>query len=75
MHVRPLYFNGCKMTKNDTISKRHITALKDDAYSALEDAAEKDMRGEAHQPRYLIVQGLRRRNVPGNHQDGETEDW
>ena len=51
------------MTKTDVRFKRQITALTNEEYSALEDAAERDMRGEADQTRYLIVEGLRRRNL------------
>ena len=62
------------MSKNNRTYKRQITALRDDEFSALEDAAEKDMRGEADQARYLIVEGLRRRKLLDTNQDGKAQE-
>ena len=60
------------MTKPDVRFKRQITALTNEEYSALEDAAERDMRGEADQARYLIVEGLRRRNLLHDYSGAST---
>ena len=51
------------MTKKLRKFKRQITALRDDEFSALEDAAETDMRLEADQARYFIVEGLKSRGL------------
>ena len=61
------------MSRKQAKFKRQITALRDDEFSALEDAAETDMRLEADQARYLIVEGLKRRNLLSNHQDAEDD--
>ena len=62
------------MSRKQAKFKRQITALRDDEFSALEDAAEKDMRGEADQARYLIVEGLRRRKLLDTIQDGKAKE-
>jgi hypothetical protein len=54
---------GDTMTTKPRKFKRQITALRDDEFSALEDAAEKDMRLEADQARYFIVEGLKSRGL------------
>ena len=59
------------MSRNDANCKRQITALTNEEYSALEDAAEWDMRGEADHARYLIVEGLRRRKLLHDYSAGQ----
>ena len=62
------------MPKSDTVFKRKITVLSEVEARALEDSAERDIRGEADQVRYLIVEGLRRRKLLDTNQDGKAQE-
>tara|TARA_Y100000310_G_C20383011_1_gene669057 strand:+ start:465 stop:779 length:315 start_codon:yes stop_codon:yes gene_type:complete len=51
------------MTTKPRKFKRQITVLRVDEYEALAASAEADIRGEADQARYFIVEGLKSRGL------------
>ena len=51
------------MTTKPREFKRQITVLRVDEYEALAASAEADIRGEADQARYFIVEGLKSRGL------------